>query len=83
MKSNIGERLNLSIQLITTRYGIIGAVETGTDESYTTRTILTQPQQIHDILFEVVEAVKQHAKKITHYPKHHDDIFEQFKLKDF
>lgn len=83
MKTHIGERLHIAFQLIKTKEGMVGVIETGVDSGYTTRSFLTQPQQLNDVLFEIGEALKQHGKKITHFPNRHGDIFKQFELKDF
>lgn len=83
MKTHILERLHVSFQLLKTKEGVIGVIETGIDHGFTTRSLITQPQQLQDVLFEIGEALKQHGKKITHFPERHGDIFKQHLLKDF
>ena len=83
MKTHIGERLHVSFQLLKTNKGMIGVIETGVDQGFITRSLITQPQQLHDVLFEINEAMKQHGKNITHFPERHGDIFNQHELKDF
>lgn len=83
MKANVGERLHVAFQLLKTKDGMVGVIETGLDQGYTTRCLVTHPQQLHDVLYEISEALKQHGKKITHFPNRHGDIFKQHVLKDF
>ena len=83
MKDNVGERLHIAFQLLKTKEGIVGVIETGIDQGFTTRCLITQPQQLQDVLFEITEALKQHGKKLTHFPERHGDIFQQYVLKDY
>jgi hypothetical protein len=83
MKTNIGERIHVAFQLLKTKEGMVGAIETGIDGGFTTRSLITHPQQLLDVIYEINEAIKQHGKKITHFPDRHSDIFKQHTLKDF
>lgn len=83
MKYQVGERLHIAFQLLHTNKGVIGVIETGVDQGYTTRCLITQPQQLHDVVFEIGEVLRQHGKNITHFPDRHGDIFKQHVLKDF
>lgn len=82
MKRDVEKKLILTLQTITIKEGIIGAIELSNGEDLTLRSLITQPAQFHDHLFEMTEAMKTLAKRITYYPEKHSPVYKQFEFKN-